>query len=116
MPGGALHKPFFTPYALYGTVDYIYGDVAWLERNGFTAAQGSLNVVETVGYLGYLAIVWRFGRGEGLGGRRVGGGWGGVACLVGFALSVMTVSKTVLYCEFFLSLVLVAMGVVEREG
>jgi len=31
----------------------------------------------------------------------VGGGWGGVACLCGFGLSVMTVSKTVLYCEFF---------------
>lgn len=37
----------------------------------------------------------------GMGGRRVKGGWGGVACLCGFALSVMTVSKTVLYGEFF---------------
>ncbi len=31
----------------------------------------------------------------------MGGGWRGVACLCGFGLSVMTVSKTVLYCEFF---------------
>ena len=37
-----------------------------------------------------------------------GGGWGGVACLCGFGLSVMTVSKTVLYCEFF--------SLLSREG
>ncbi len=55
--------------------------------------------MESVGYVGYLWVVWRFGEGE-WEGRRLGGGWGGVACLVGFALSVMTVSKTVLYCEF----------------
>ena len=29
----------------------------------------------------------------------VGGGWGGVAVLVGFSLVVMTLSKTVLYGE-----------------
>lgn len=97
MPGGRFHSPFWTPYALYGTIDHIYGEKAWEERNGFTAAQASLNTLETVGYVGYLWVVWRLGEGEG---RSVGGGWAGVACLVGFALSVMTVSKTVLYGEF----------------
>lgn len=104
MPGGALHLPLFKPYALYGTVDYIYRWPAWRARNGFTAAQAGLNVVETVGYLGYLGVVGWFAGGGGVGGVRwggVGGGWGGVACLCGFGLSVMTVSKTVLYCEFF---------------
>lgn len=104
MPGGSLHLPFFKPYALYGTVDYIYGWPAWSARNGFTAAQAGLNVVETVGYLGYLGVVGWWGGNWWEGGRlrvgRVGGGWGGVACLCGFGLSVMTVSKTVLYCEF----------------
>ena len=99
-PDGFLHAPLFAPYALYGQVDYIYGEKAYREHNGFTAAQAGLNLVESVGYVGYLWVVWRFGEGER---RMVGGGWGGVACLVGFALSVMTVSKTVLYCEFFLS-------------
>ncbi len=74
----------------------MYGWKAYNEHNGFTAAQGSLNVVETVGYLGYLWVVWKYGEGEK---RAVGGGWGGVACLVGFALCVMTVSKTALYGE-----------------
>ena len=106
------------PYALYGKVDHIYGLEAWNERNGFTAAQGTLNVVETVGYLAYLWVVYQHGTGSG-GAERgvlgnamkslgfdgaVDGGWGGVACLVGFALSVMTVSKTVLYCEYYHSL------------
>ncbi len=98
MPDGSLHAPIFTPYALYGQVDYIYGEKALKEHNGFTAAQASLNIVESAGYVGYLWVVWKYGEGEK---RVLGGGWGGVACLVGFALSVMTVSKTVLYCEFF---------------
>ncbi len=34
-------------------------------------------------------------------GRRLPSAWGGVACVVGFALSVMTVSKTLLYGEAF---------------
>ena len=96
MPGGSMNWPIYTPYDLYGTVDYVYGEKAWRERNGFTAAQASLNVVETVGYLGYLYVLWKYGQGEK---RVLLGGWGGVACLTGFALSVMTVSKTVLYCE-----------------
>ena len=96
MPGGWAHAPIWKPYELYGKVDYMYGWKAYNEHNGFTAAQGSLNVMETVGYLGYLWVVWNYGEGEK---RAVGGGWGGVACLVGFALCVMTVSKTALYCE-----------------
>ncbi|KAL9071098.1 MAG: hypothetical protein Q9161_004437 [Pseudevernia consocians] len=51
MPNGSLHAPIFTPYALYGQIDYIYGEKAYKEHNGFTAAQGSLNIVETVGGL-----------------------------------------------------------------
>lgn len=96
MPDGSLHAPIFTPYALYGQVDYVYGEKALKEHNGFTAAQASLNIVESTGYVGYLWVVWKYGEK-----RVLGGGWGGVACLVGFALSVMTVSKTVLYCESF---------------
>lgn len=55
-----------------------------------------MNVLETVGYGVYLG--WVVG-GWGGGGGKEGGGGGG-ACLCGFGLSVMTVSKTVLYCEF----------------
>lgn len=96
MPGGYLHNLIWKPYALYGTVDYIYGDKAWNENNGFTAAQSLLNLAESLGYVVYLWVVWQHGVGE----RRVlPGGWGGIACLVGFTVSVMTVSKTVLYCE-----------------
>ena len=59
MPGGWAHAPIWKPYELYGQVDYMYGWKAYNEHNGFTAAQGTLNVVETVGYLGYLWVVWR---------------------------------------------------------
>lgn len=113
MAGGSLHSPIWTPYALYGTVDYIYGWPAYNAHNGFTAAQSSLNIVETVFYLYYLWIVYRYGRPSAMKGRGapspsavgwlgeakvVPGAMGGVAALVGFASAVMTVSKTLLYC------------------
>ncbi|KAJ5911521.1 uncharacterized protein N7473_000824 [Penicillium subrubescens] len=100
MPGGRLHSPIWTPYALYGTVDYIYGWPAYNARNGFTAAQTVMNVVETLGYLYYLWIgfVWLLA-----GEKVVAGRTGAIALLVAFTASVMTLSKTLLYWlnEFF---------------
>ncbi|KAI4110603.1 MAG: hypothetical protein LQ339_001179 [Xanthoria mediterranea] len=101
MPGGKWHRPFYTPYALYGTVDYVYGWPAYESGDGFTMAQSGMNVLETIGYLGYLYIFWMHGEGQWVlakGQRRsIGGGWGGLACLLGFALSILTFSKTMLY-------------------
>ncbi|PSK60258.1 hypothetical protein B9Z65_1156 [Elsinoe australis] len=111
MPGGSLHWPW-KPYELYGKVDHIYGFKAFNNRNGFTAAQGTLNILETLGYFVYLYIVWSKGSQADVDGRgapskekvgglgkamRVTGYWAGVACLVGFGVTIMTWSKTVLY-------------------
>ncbi|KAF4552187.1 Hypothetical protein D9617_11g010360 [Elsinoe fawcettii] len=111
MPGGKYHWPW-QPYELYGNVDHVYGFKAYNNGVGFTAAQGTLNVVETIGYFVYLYIVYtkgtpseEEGRGapskEKVGGlgkaMRVTGYWAGVACLIGFGVTVMTWSKTVLY-------------------
>ncbi|KAJ5364158.1 uncharacterized protein N7496_009871 [Penicillium cataractarum] len=119
MPGGRLHSPIWTLYALYGTVDYLYGWPAYNARNGFTAAQTVMNVVETLGYLYYLWIVYRHGATvvTGRGGKKVKKGFvwlltgekvvagrtGAIALLVAFTASVMTLSKTILYWlnEFF---------------
>ncbi|KAI9692715.1 MAG: hypothetical protein M1820_009420 [Bogoriella megaspora] len=112
MPGGYLHKPIYSLYGTYGKVDYIYGQKAWKAHNGFTAAQGTLNVVESLGYLVYLWIVSKFGKNVaekgkevpktvGLGwlgeGRAVSGRWAAWAVLIAFGTSLMTLSKTVLY-------------------
>ncbi|WYZ40802.1 hypothetical protein EsH8_IV_001143 [Colletotrichum jinshuiense] len=100
MPGGHLHWPLYVPYKLYGEVDHVYGWKAFNAHSGFTSAQGTLNVVET---LMYLAYVWLyFSRGtavEGPAGAKkvVGGRAGALAILVGFSAAVMTLSKTVLY-------------------
>ncbi|CAK7234133.1 hypothetical protein SBRCBS47491_008845 [Sporothrix bragantina] len=105
MPGGSLHWPVWSPYALYGEVDHVYGFKQWNARNGFTAAQGTLNLVETLLYLAYV-YVWQtqgqpvagagaFPAGsarKGLVGRAAG--W---AVLLAFSSAVMTLSKTVLY-------------------
>ena len=115
MPGGFLHWPLWVPYELYGKVDYIYGWKAFNDLNGFTGAQGLLNVVESLMYVYYLYILFTSGkqvaaRGRGapkpaiagfLGEqRRVEGTKGALASLVGYSAALMTFSKTVLYCEF----------------
>lgn len=99
---------------MYGTVDYIYGTLAWDEKDGFTGAQTFLNVVETIMYAYYLYILFTHGKqskaqGRGapkkstvgfLGEQRyVEGPYGALAALVGYSAAVMTVSKTVLYCK-----------------
>lgn len=122
MPGGKLHAPIWKPYALYGAVDYIYGWPAWDGRNGFTAAQSSVNLLETIGYAIYLALVYTRGvevktQGRGapkkLSGsrkvaermkrlaraREVSGKEAAWCTLLGFAVATVTLSKTVLYCK-----------------
>lgn len=112
MPGGKFHHPIWSPYAIYCNVDYFYGWPAIEANDGFTAAQGILNLVETVMYLLYLYLVYGYGVHEGdrsgrgapnwlLARRKVVGKEAGLAVLIGFSACVMTVSKTVLYCEFF---------------
>ncbi|XDG00601.1 hypothetical protein ABKA04_000216 [Annulohypoxylon sp. FPYF3050] len=118
MEGGSLHYPLYTPYKLYGEVDHVYGWKAFHAHNGFTSAQGSLNVVETLMYLFYVAwyvfkgqkvVVKGLGKGGKSGkgeGKEVGkektkkvlsGRPAALAVLVAFSAAVMTLSKTVLY-------------------
>ncbi|PGH30176.1 hypothetical protein GX50_07076 [[Emmonsia] crescens] len=112
MPGGSLHY-IWSPYALYGTIDYIYGWPAWNNRNGFTSAQSLMNLVETACYLFYLFVLFQYGTTFDHQGDRkskptkkssflhprksIDGRLGAIALLVVFSGSVMTVSKTVLY-------------------
>jgi len=80
--GGDLHW-LWKPYSIYQNVDLVYGVEAYKRGDGFTLAQTSLNVVETLMnmYTVYLAGV-------------VGSP---SAPLWGFAAATMTLSKTILY-------------------
>ncbi|KAI1457203.1 hypothetical protein F4805DRAFT_457960 [Annulohypoxylon moriforme] len=98
MEGGSLHWPLYTPYKLYGEVDHVYGWKSFHAHNGFTAAQGSLNVVETLMYLVYVG--YYVGKGVSVKGRKtkvLTGRPAALAVLVAFSAAVMTLSKTVLY-------------------
>lgn len=103
MPGGAWHWPIWSPYELYGKVDYVYGWPAFNEANGFTSAQAFLNVVETAMY-GYYAYVY-FTEGKAAKGaaanawtgKTIEGSAAGRAAIIGFSGAVMTLSKSVLY-------------------
>lgn len=109
MPGGWLHWPVWRPYELYGRVDGMYGFKQWDLNNGFTAAQGVLNLIESLLYVAYLGMLYRNARpttGREQRGVVVSGRLGAVALLIGFSAAVMTVSKTVLYCMLCLFLLL----------
>ncbi|KAI1417686.1 hypothetical protein F5Y13DRAFT_151599 [Hypoxylon sp. FL1857] len=98
MEGGSLHWPLYVPYKLYGEVDHIYGWKAFHANNGFTAAQGTLNVVETAMYLVYLWVYFRSGVNvKGRATKVVSGRPAAVGVLIAFSAAVMTLSKTVLY-------------------
>lgn len=87
--------------------DLIYGWKAINQNNGFTAAQASMNVLETLLYLHYLYLVYSHGtraktaRAAGspkvLNRRSVHGQPGALAAATGFTAAIMTLSKTVLY-------------------
>jgi hypothetical protein len=113
--GGALQWPFWKPYEIYASIDKVYSRSAWDAGEGFGGAQGMLNAVEIVMYGLYAMILWNHGVpaaagtgaqiGQGVngwfaGGVKVRGKAGNRALVLGFAAAVMTLSKTVLYCEY----------------
>lgn len=115
--GGVLQWPIWKPYEIYASIDKVYSRSAWEAHEGFAGAQGALNAVELVLYGLYGMILYNHGKaaaagtglqvGEGLGawfagGVKVRGNVGNRALIIGFTASVMTVSKTVLYCEYAL--------------
>ncbi|KAI3336633.1 hypothetical protein HD806DRAFT_528228 [Xylariaceae sp. AK1471] len=102
MPGGDLQWPLYLPYALYGEVDLIYGWKAFNANNGFTGAQGMLNVIETFMYAYYAWVYYQ--NAVSVGGKKVVlGRPAATAVLVAFSAAVMTLSKTLLYwlCEYY---------------
>lgn len=114
MAGGALQWPIWKPYEIYAEIDHVYGWPGWNSNDGFAGAQGFMNGVEIVLYGLYGMIVYSHGvwaeSGAGLqvgrgvkgwlsGGVKVEGKKGNRALLIGFSAALMTLSKTLLYCE-----------------
>jgi hypothetical protein len=103
MAGGKLQWPIWKPYEIYAVIDHVYGAPGWENKDGFGGAQGALNGIETILYGLYLTIV--FNNGVPIAGSWISGGWkisgktGNRALIIGFAAAVMTLSKTILYCE-----------------
>lgn len=115
MAGGALQWPLWKPYEVYASIDHVYGWPGWENRNGFGGAQGVLNAIELVLYGLYAMVIYKHGlsassgtgvqldqgKGSALsGGVKVRGKAGNRALIIGFTAAVMTLSKTVLYCEY----------------
>jgi len=100
LPGHKWNSPIWTSVNTYAAVDGIYSERAWLDNEGWTAAQGVINLTEVSIYLWYFWIVES--RGEGRKGRRnVSGKYGGLACVLGLVAGTVTLTKSSLYCEFY---------------
>jgi len=95
LPGHEWHDPIWTAVGTYAAVDGVYSEQAWLEGEGWTAAQSVINVTEVLLYVWYYAIV-RKSRNER---NEVGGRAGGRACVVGLVAGTVTLTKSALYCE-----------------
>ncbi|KAJ1552568.1 hypothetical protein HK405_010810, partial [Cladochytrium tenue] len=100
-PGGDLFF-FWQPYALYATVDLVYSEDAYREREGFSTAQSTMNVVESVLNLLYLYLAHVAGSLSRLRDRdgrtsRAAAAARAVAPPVLLAATAMTASKTILY-------------------
>lgn len=102
MIGGKWHDPIWTPYGLYSNVDLVYGLKALDENNGFTAAQSTMNIIESGMYILYLLIIGLSARRDAKGRRALRGRNAGFAMLLGFGASLMTLSKTLLYGEYLI--------------
>lgn len=115
--GGAIAWPMYVPYELYGRVDPVYSTEAYYSGLGWTGAQGLGNVFETLAYFAYMYVVIAYGRDEGRGNglvgslgaigrtRKVEGYWGVIASLLGYTTFMVTIAKSVLYCELWRRLV-----------
>lgn len=115
MPGGFLHNPIWSPYGLYGEIDHMYGFKQYNLHTGWTAAQGTVNAMETIAYGVYLYLVYAYGEQEprqGTGApdkslmgqfralsesRTVYGKVGAWAAVLGYSVAQVTFWKTVLY-------------------
>jgi hypothetical protein len=118
LPGHKWHAPIFTPYSDYAAVDRVYGEQAWLEKDGFTSAQGIINMTEVTLYAVYFWIVMTRGpksaatRGK----RAVSGKAGGLAVTLGLVAGSVTATKTALYCKFYLQLLARSYHICDLHG
>lgn len=81
----------------WASTDHIYGEHAWQEKEGFTAAQGAISMLEATLCMWCFVIAWRWGRGEMEGG--LGGKPAARVVLVRSGAGFVTATKTSLYCE-----------------
>lgn len=84
----------------YGAIDLIYGFPTFEAGDGFTNAQALLNLIEATLNLEYIYLRHTSSRSSGTIGTAAGVKgvrYHGYAPLVGFAASLMTLSKTSLY-------------------
>ena len=104
LPGGKWHEPIWTPYTLYSNIDLIYGWKGLDEGNGFAAAHSTMNIVESGMYIFYLLIIVFYAR-KNTGRRRaLRGQSAGLAVVLGFGASLMTLSKALLYGKFIIDI------------
>ena len=99
LPGHKWHSPIWVPVASYAAVDGIYSERAWVESEGWTAAQGAINVTEVCMYIWYFWVIQTKARN---GSKYLDGRADGKACVLGLIAGTITWTKSSLYGRLFL--------------
>ncbi|KAF2466905.1 uncharacterized protein BDR25DRAFT_305769 [Lindgomyces ingoldianus] len=98
LPGQKWHDSYFSHvFAIWASVDHIYGEEGWRNKSGFVLAQSAINVTEATLYMVYIWIILRSGSQISASKWRIGGRTGAWAVLVGEVAGCVTATKTAMY-------------------
>jgi len=97
----SMHSPYFNMFTVWASIDHMYGQQGYYEKEGFVLAQSVMNMLEATLCTVYAIIIWKSGTGAGGYWRaKVTGKVGAQAVLVGISAGYVTAVKTALYCEW----------------
>ncbi|KAF1950644.1 hypothetical protein CC80DRAFT_426515 [Byssothecium circinans] len=99
LPSHEWHTPYFSrTFTVWASIDRMYGQQGYDEKEGFVLAQSVTNMLEATLCLAYVWVIWT-GKGSATGFWRakVKGETGARAVLLGLSAGYVTAVKTALY-------------------
>ena len=100
LPNHKWHSPYFSgTFTVWASIDHIYGQQGYHEKEGFVLAQSVMNMLEATLCIAYAHIIWKSGTGS-FWSAKVTGKAGAQAVMIGLGAGYVTAVKTALYCRF----------------
>ncbi|PVI04892.1 hypothetical protein DM02DRAFT_651326 [Periconia macrospinosa] len=97
LPSNKWHHPYFSgTFTIWASIDHIYGQEGYDEKEGFVLAQSVMNMLEAILCIVYAWYIWTNST-TGFWSATVTGKKGARAVLVGLSAGYVTAIKTALY-------------------